>query len=303
MQLPTIQQISLKSIDPSLNISVLREDLVHPYLGGNKWRKLKYNLIDFQKSGCTELLTFGGAYSNHLVATATAGNLNGIRTIGIVRGEEISNPCLDYVRSQGMHLHFVTREEYRQKEDSSFVNELLITLKNNGVIEQTEKVFVVPEGGSNLAATFGAAEMNDYLGDAEHIFCPAGTGGTAAGITKRMQEGQLLHVVPVLKAEGFMEKNILRLEGFPRRIQFHYDYHFGGYAKITNELLQFCTDFRNETGIPVEPVYSGKMFFAFVSLAKSGFFKKESHIRLIHTGGVYPFYSDFRINKKKKVHY
>ncbi|MBL0102569.1 MAG: hypothetical protein IPP51_01610 [Bacteroidetes bacterium] len=115
MQLPSIQQISLKSIDPSLNISVLREDLVHPYLGGNKWRKLKYNLIDFQKSGCTELLTFGGAYSNHLVATATAGNLNGIRTIGIVRGEEISNPCLDYVRSQGMHLHFVTRKNTDKK--------------------------------------------------------------------------------------------------------------------------------------------------------------------------------------------
>ncbi len=303
MSLPVLETLRYRPIGDLLQISVLREDKVHPYLGGNKWRKLKYNLVDFRNSGKKVILTFGGAYSNHLVASATAGAIHKIPMIGIVRGEENSNPCLDYIRSQGMILHFMNRQDYRRKNDELFITTLLTMLRTQGLIPNEDDVFVLPEGGSNLAATLGTAEMNDYLSTADHIFCPAGTGGTAAGISKRLLSGQILHVVPVLKAENFLVENILRWGGSPDRMNFHFNYHFGGYAKLNDELLHFCSDFKAETGIPVEPVYSGKMFYAFTDLAKKGAFNAGSKIILIHTGGIYPFYTDFQKNKKKKLYY
>lgn len=297
---PPLQKITLPGIDDSLQINVLREDLVHPYLGGNKYRKLKYNLRHFIDSGKKYIVTFGGAYSNHLIATTTAGQMLSIPVIAIVRGENASNPCLDYVRSCGATLIFTDRENYRHKDEPEMVQELLQTQLPELPVADC---FIIPEGGSNTYAIKGAAEIGDDLPECEHVFLPAGTGGTAAGLSIALKNTQRLHAVSVLKAGDSIEEKIKELGGKTDQIIFHHEFHFGGYAKVTDELLNFCTEFRNHTSIPIEPVYSGKMFFAFFQLAKNGYFKKGASIVLVHTGGVYSFYPYFQKTSKKKVEY
>lgn len=284
-----IQEIRLPD-SGDFKLSVLREDLVHPFTGGNKWRKLKYNLIDFREQNKKILLTFGGAFSNHLIATAAATNQLGIESIGIIRGDEVSNPCIEFMLENKMKLIFISREEYRKKYDPEFISSLLSSLIQERIIKNPDDVFVLPEGGSNPAAVEGTSEIAKEIPDAEHIFCACGTGATIAGISKGIKVGQHVHGISVLKGAQFMEKNISDLGGDLSKIRLYYDYHFGGYAKSTDELIKFCRDFYFLNHIQIEPVYTGKLFFAINDLLKKGTFQLKSSITAIHTGGIYPFY-------------
>lgn len=273
-----------------IQVSVLREDLVHPYISGNKGRKLKYNLIDFFESGKKTILTFGGAFSNHLIATAAAGREYGFESIGIVRGDEIKNPYLDFMQSCGMKLHFISREDYRNKTDSNTQIKILESLLLKSVIKDLDDVFIIPEGGANYAAVKGASEiMEEISGDTSFICCACGTGATVAGLSLGLKTGQQLIAIPVLKASGFLKSAVEELGGNVVRMIIKEEYHFGGYAKKDKTLLSFCENFYAETEIPTEPVYTGKLFFAVNDMINSGYFKQGDKINLIHTGGIYPF--------------
>ena len=273
-----------------LTVSVLREDLVHPYISGNKWRKLKYNSIDFKNSGKKTLLTFGGAFSNHLIATAAFSSENGINCIGIVRGEEINNNYLNFIQSNGMKLHFISRSEYRNKNTKEFLTDIINVLIKKKLINDPDEVFILPEGGSNASAVLGASEIMDEIPESVDIIaCACGTGATLAGISKKMLLHQKALGISVLKANGYFEKEVARLGGNLENIILNYDYHFGGYAKRNKILLDFCDDFKLKTHIPIEPVYTGKLFFAINDLIKNDYFKKGTRVTLIHTGGVFIF--------------
>jgi 1-aminocyclopropane-1-carboxylate deaminase len=274
---------------PDYRIKVLREDLVHPFTGGNKWRKLKYNLIDFREQNKKVLLTFGGAFSNHLIAVASAGRQLDFDTIGIVRGENIENPCLHFMKENGMKLFHISREEYRRKDDPEFISVLLLKLSEAGFIKNVADVFILPEGGANAAAVEGAAEIANDIPDAENIFCACGTGATVAGLSRGIKSGQHIHAIPVLRSENFMAGNIVSLGGNLSSVTIHHEYHFGGYAKKTGELEKFCHDFFLLNQIEIEPVYTGKMFFAIKDLLNKETFFSPGSITAIHTGGVYSF--------------
>jgi 1-aminocyclopropane-1-carboxylate deaminase len=273
-----------------IQVSVLREDLVHPYISGNKGRKLKYNLIDFFDSGKKTMLTFGGAFSNHLIATAAAGREYGFECIGIVRGDEIKNPYLDFMQSCGMKLHFISREDYRNKTDSNTQIKILESLLLKSVIKNLDDVFIIPEGGANFSAVKGASEiMNEISDDMNYICCACGTGATVTGLSLGLKTGQQLIAIPVLKAPGFLKSAVESLGGNIDRMIIKEDYHFGGYAKKDEALMSFCDKFYNETEIRIEPVYTGKLFFAVNDMINSGYFKQGDKINLIHTGGIYTF--------------
>ncbi len=286
---PFLQEFKLPQLSSSQALQILREDLVHPFTGGNKWRKLKYNLIDLREQNKNTLLTFGGAFSNHLIACASAGNQLGIKTIGIIRGEEVLNPCINYLKEMGMNLLFVSREDYRRKTEFDIQQLWIDVLKEKKIINSYDNLFILPEGGSNQAAVLGTSEMAEQITD-KIIFIAAGTGATAAGISKGLKPDQQLHIIPVLKAEKFMSTEIAKLGGDLSKIIFHHDYHFGGYAKTTQELTNFCRDFYLLNQIQLEPVYTGKVFFALQDLLKKGTFPTNTSITAIHTGGIYPFY-------------
>lgn len=286
---PIIQDVKLPEFRER-HVKVLREDLVHPFTGGNKWRKLKYNLIDFREQNKKVLLTFGGAFSNHLIATSAATNQLGIDSIGIIRGDEVSNPCIQFMRENKMKLIFISREEYRLKNNEEFLSTLLLKLLAQGMIKNPADVFILPEGGSNAAAVEGTAEMALELRETENIFCACGTGATVAGLSKGVKSNQHVHAIPVLNAKSFMSDAISSLGGDLSKIELHYDYHFGGYAKSTPELEKFCRDFYFLNRIQIEPVYTGKMFWALQDLLKKGTFPSQSSITAIHTGGIYPFF-------------
>lgn len=286
---PIIQEVKLPGLKET-NLKVLREDLVHPFTGGNKWRKLKYNLLDFREQNKKVLLTFGGAYSNHLIATSSATNQLGIDCIGIVRGDDVSNPCIQFMRENKMKVVFLNRGDYRKKNEPEFISSLLLKLKAEGKIQNHTDVFVLPEGGSNSAAVRGTAEIMNEITDTENVFCACGTGGTVAGLSKGAKINQHIHGIPVLKAESFMQSNISTLGGDLSKITLHFDYHFGGYAKTTKELIAFCQDFYHLNKIQIEPVYTGKMLYAIQDLLKKGTFPVQSSMMAIHTGGIYPFF-------------
>ena len=286
---PVLQEINYpKWRDKNLAICVLREDLVHPFISGNKWRKLKYNIDDFYSSGKKYLLTFGGAYSNHLIATAAFAFENKINAIGIVRGEIVENDYMNFVRKNEMKLHFISREDYRNKTSQEFITGLLNKLVNHNIIDDANEVFILPEGGSNAFAVKGTREiMNDIPETCNYIACACGTGATIAGISKNLLPHQNVIGVAVLKANGYFEKEITRLNGDLKKIILNNDHHFGGYAKKNKSLLYFCNDFTLKTKIPLEPVYTGKLFYAIDDLIKKDYFKKGDKVTLIHTGGIF----------------
>ncbi|MFN8349217.1 MAG: pyridoxal-phosphate dependent enzyme [Spirosomataceae bacterium] len=268
-------------IEQGITLYVKRDDLLHPFVSGNKWRKLKYNLLEAEKCGASKLLTFGGAYSNHIAAVASAGKATGFSTIGIIRGEELradSNPTLRFAAQCGMDLRFVPRAAYREKE----------LLAN----PFGPDCFVLPEGGSNLHAVKGVAEAVAEIhtaGIAPDFLCTAlGTGGTAAGLISAFERTVL--IFPSLKIRKdealamigqYLSPAERRAEAVPVT-----DYHFGGYGKVTEELLRFITQFEARTSLPLDQVYTGKMMFGLFDLAKSGFFKPGSVIVALHTGGL-----------------
>lgn len=285
--IPTpLQRLSNEEIEKvGVQLYIKRDDLIHPTVSGNKWRKLKYNLLEAQARGEQAILTFGGAYSNHLYATAAAGNALELKTIGIVRGLELEgkeNATLQFCREQGMQLHFVTREEYRQRHSNEYLQQIAARFGNP---------YLVPEGGTTDLALKGVAEMvhevESQLGAMpDFIATAAGTGGTAAGI---LSAGANVLAFAVLKGGDFLRDDIRQLlKGHkePGTLTLLTDYHFGGYAKWNGELLGFMQNFRAAFGIQLEQVYTAKMFYGIFNLIQKGYFKPGATIVAVHTGGL-----------------
>lgn len=264
---------------PFNHLSVKRDDLIDPYISGNKWRKLKYILAKARAENKTHLVTFGGAYSNHLVATAAAAARSGLKATAFVRGEAVKNEMLLLCSLFGMELIFTDRESYRNKHQ----------LFENHFANHPEACFI-DEGGASAEATLGCVEIIGELAETyDHIFCAAGTGTTAAGLLKGLQAHQLstkLHVVPVLKGGGFIADEIARYTKIDKQLALHLDYHFGGYAKTTPELIHFIKTFTAQTGLLLDPVYTAKMFYAICDLGKKGQIHRNDRILAIHTGGL-----------------
>ncbi|WP_293741416.1 1-aminocyclopropane-1-carboxylate deaminase/D-cysteine desulfhydrase [uncultured Pedobacter sp.] len=264
---------------PLKNLFVKRDDLIDPYISGNKWRKLKYILAKAKDENKTHLVTFGGAYSNHLVATAAAASRSGFTSTAFVRGEEVKNEMLLLCRLFGMKLIFTDRESYRDKHNLF-----------NSNFAADKQAYFVDEGGASIEATIGCAEIIDELTvPYDHIFCAAGTGTTAAGLLSGIRQHQLntnLHIIPVLKGASFIQGEIAQYTPVSEHLKLHLDYHFGGYAKTTPELISFIKTFAAKSGILLDPVYTAKMFYAIQDLAKQGIIGKDEKVLAIHTGGL-----------------
>jgi 1-aminocyclopropane-1-carboxylate deaminase len=266
-----------------VELFIKRDDLLDPLISGNKWRKLKYNLFELQQSGKKGIVTFGGAFSNHLHAVAAAGQRFGFETVGIVRGERASNPSPTILACEkmGMRLHFVGREQYREKENDPMLAQLL---------SQYPEYMLLPEGGANELALKGCAEIMDEIETEFDYLCVAcGTGATLAGIAQKLPPPTKLLGFPVLKGA---EKSILEManksnfEPSTLNLELKSDYHFGGYAKHNDILLTFIQAFESETGVLLEQVYTGKLLFGICDLASKGYFPSGSMIVALHTGGL-----------------
>ncbi|WEA00270.1 1-aminocyclopropane-1-carboxylate deaminase/D-cysteine desulfhydrase [Mucilaginibacter sp. SJ] len=276
-----VQQINSSLFDShGVKVFIKRDDLIHPMISGNKWRKLKYVLKQAQAEGKTHLVTFGGAYSNHLMAVAAAAAKFGFKSTGIVRGEEVDNDTLFLCRLHGMNLQFTDRDSYRDKP-ALF----------NKYFGNDEQAFFIDEGGASAEGAKGCSELvNELTETYDHIFCACGTGTTAAGIINGLN-GHLLktkfNAVPVFKNGGFIKEEIRRFLTAPADYNIHTDYHFGGYGKANDELISFIKQFVAATGILIEPVYTGKMMYALYDLISKGHFKPGSKILAIHSGGIW----------------
>lgn len=263
-------------------VLVKRDDLIDPYVSGNKWRKLKYILAAANAQQKNHLVTFGGAYSNHLVATAAACAKTGLKSTAFVRGDAIAcmhNEMLMLCRLFGMELIFTDRLSYKDKT-SLFETRF----------GKDQNAFFVDEGGASPEAVKGCAEIISELPtDIDHLFCAAGTGTTAAGLLSgihQMGSKTKLHVIPVLKGGDFIADEILKYTGRTDQMVLHTDYHFGGYAKTTADLIDFIKTFTAAEGMLIDPVYTAKMFYAIHDLHANGYFKPTDKIVALHTGGL-----------------
>ena len=266
-------------IEKKVRVFLKRDDLIDPFISGNKWRKLKYVLLRAQAERKKHLITFGGVWSNHLLATACAAAKFGFKSTGIVRGEAISTETLTFCRIFGMNLIYVDRESYRDKQ--------ALFLKH---FKDDDTAFFINEGGYGPDAAKGCSELVDELKQPyNHIVCACGTGATAAGIingiNKKMADA-LFHAIPVLKGD-FLKADITSLLHDPVEFEFHDQYHFGGYAKTQPQLINFIKHFASHTGTLLDPVYTGKMMFALLDLIQKDHFESGSKILAVHTGGLF----------------
>ncbi|WP_310377906.1 pyridoxal-phosphate dependent enzyme [Flavobacterium sp.] len=273
------QKIKLQSASISLHIR--REDLLHPFVSGNKIRKLKYNLLQVKLENQDTILTFGGAFSNHIAAVAFSGKEQGFKTIGIIRGDELSdkileNPTLQFAQNCGMQFEFVSREIYRIKSEIAFLESLK---------QKFGSFYLIPEGGTNELAIKGCQEILTQT-DAEfdYICCSVGTGGTISGIINSSLPHQKILGFPALKGD-FLQNEICNFAQ-NNNWELITDYHFGGYAKVNQELIAFVNQFYKENEIPLDPIYTGKMVFGVMDLINKNYFPENSKILLIHTGGI-----------------
>ncbi len=277
-----IQPLSLDVFQQKkIQVSIKRDDLIHPFISGNKWRKLKYVLRDAKEKQKTTLATFGGAFSNHLLAVASAGATFGFKTVGFVRGDEldIKNPVLKMCHLFGMRLIFVARDEYRNK-DVLFAK----------YFDTNKSVYFVPEGGSCMKALPGVAEILDELTDTyDYLFTASGTGGTLAGLAKGVADKHLatkVNGIAVIKGGEYLNHEIEKWIG-NTPYTLHTNFHRGGYAKTDNELVLFARNFSRKTGIVIEPIYTAKMIMAVMELASQDYFEPDSKVLCIHTGGIW----------------
>ncbi|MGB6154130.1 MAG: pyridoxal-phosphate dependent enzyme [Pricia sp.] len=276
------QEISLPLLtEKQVSLSIKREDLIHPLISGNKYRKLKYNLIEAKKQGFDTILTFGGAFSNHIAATAYAGKWYGFKTIGIIRGEELSekwdaNPTLKLASEHGMRFKFIARDDYRRKENPSYLKRLQI---------EFGACYVLPEGGTNALAVKGCQEILTPEDATFDLICGSvGTGGTLSGIINASFKHQRVLGFPALKG-GFLNEDIRKfvLKDTWELIE---DYHFGGYAKVTAELIRFINDFKARTQISLDAIYTGKMMYGILDLVAADYFPPKTKLLAVHTGGL-----------------
>ena len=266
-----------------VRLLVKRDDLIHPEMPGNKWRKLRYNLAAAAEQGHDTLLTFGGAYSNHIRATAAAGHHFGFATIGVIRGEEHLplNPSLAYAVSQGMRLTYLDRGSYRSKHSPAVVDALR---------RAWGRFHLLPEGGSNSQAVRGCAELPAEITEPFDVVCCAvGTGGTLAGIAAGLGPTQRAVGFSVLKGGEFLAGEVTRLQEqtYGRSTgnwHIEYGYHGGGYAKSTPPLAEFAGDFAARHGLSLDPIYVAKMMFGIFDLAARGAFAPGTRIVAVVTG-------------------
>ncbi|EAZ95671.1 putative D-cysteine desulfhydrase (DcyD) [Flavobacteria bacterium BAL38] len=265
-----------------IELYMKRDDLLHPIISGNKFRKLKYNIEEAKRLGFATLLTFGGAFSNHILAVAGAGAEYGFTTIGVIRGEELEskiheNPTLVKAQELGMQFYFVSRSAYRDKESLSFIANLQKIFGN---------FYLLPEGGTNELAIKGCEEIltNEDKQFFTHVVSAVGTGGTFSGIINSSNEKQQLIGFSSLK--GAFLSDVIRNFVVKTNWDINDDYHFGGYGKVTDELIEFLNSFYNQTTIPLDPVYTGKMVFGVLDKIRNGYFPENSKILMIHTGGL-----------------
>ena len=271
-------------IAADLTVRVKAEYLNHPLVSGNKWWKLKYNIQQAVESGLDTLLTFGGPYSNHIYATAAAAREAGLKSVGIIRGEVVNNPTLQFAADCGMELNFVTREDYRKKSTAESIFHYR---------KKYPTALILPEGGTNRNAIKGVREFaNEILSkiNFDYIVLPVGTGGTIAGLIEGLPETKTVIGVSALKG-NFLEtevKTLLNPSVATRmaRWQILNDYHAGGYGKVTDELLQLIVEIETTYGLPLDPVYTGKAMRAMLKEIESGRFPKGSEILFLHTGGL-----------------
>ena len=278
----SINKKILLDLPDGIELFIKREDKLHPIISGNKFRKLKYNIQEAKRLGHTTLLTFGGAFSNHILAVAGAGAEFGFKTIGIIRGEELEskineNPTLAKTQELGMQFHFVSRAAYRDKESSSFISFLC---------EKFGNFYLVPEGGTNDLAIKGCEEIltSEDKSYFTHIACAVGTGGTISGLINSSTEKQQLIGFSSLK--GAFLSEVIRNFVVKTNWSISDAYHFGGYGKVNDELIQFLNSFYTQTSIPLDPVYTGKMVFGVLDLIEKGYFPPNAKILMIHTGGL-----------------
>lgn len=279
-QLPTpLQQIE-NELTRKYGVSLFlkRDDLIHPQVSGNKWRKLKYHLEDARQQGKDTILTVGGAYSNHITATAAAAKILGFNAIGIIRGDELnegSNPSLQYAAEQGMRLIFADRLSYAKRYEADFRERAIAQFKLDEAA-----IYYVPEGGATELGRTGCAEIVDEIDiDFKYIACACGTGTTISGIAQKLKPGQQALGIVVLNAESTL--SVLRSSNL-----ILHSYPFGGYAKANHFLLNFIKKFQAEQRIELDYVYTGKMLFGIFDLMQEGYFPAGSTVIAVHTGGV-----------------
>lgn len=257
-----------------VRVFIKRDDLIHPIISGNKWRKLKYVLADAALNNCNHLVSFGGAYSNHLLALACAGAISNVKTTAFVRGEEVSNHVLALCKLYGMALIFVSREAYKNKQ------QLYKTFAS-----QHKNTYFIDEGGKGLLAAKGCEEILANANGFSHVVCAVGTGTTLAGIAKAaLVKNMTAEGICVLKGAEQINEEISALAGF--EVTIHHGFSEGGYAKYTPELLQFMKKFVRQTGILLDHVYTAKLLFALTKLIAQKHYPFGSNILAVHTGGI-----------------
>ena len=264
-----------------ITLEIKREDLLHPFVSGNKFRKLKYNVLQAKAENQTVLLTFGGAFSNHIAAVAYAGKEQGFETIGVIRGDELrdkisENPTLSFAQECGMRFEFVTREAYRHKTETAFIEQLQVKFGS---------FYLVPEGGTNDLAVKGCEEiLTEFDAHFDFVCSAVGTGGTISGLINSALPHQKVLGFPALKGD-FLQNEIHKFVN-NKNWELITDYHFGGYGKVTTEFIEWMNWFYAQTGIPLDPIYTGKMVFGVMDLIQRNYFPPKSKILMIHTGGL-----------------
>lgn len=286
-----LQKLELNELNTqNIELFVKRDDLIDEHVSGNKWRKLKFNVEQAKTLKKNGILTFGGAYSNHLAATAAACHRSGLKAIGIVRGDELnedSNPTLRQCADFGMELHFVSRLDYAARYEKSYHEELNFEFPN---------YLIVPEGGANYYGMIGCQEiLKETPNDYDYVFVAQGTTTTSIGLALALPEQTKLLVVPVLKGFDSLGemKSLLGYTGFESsliddvlaKVNVLDEYHFGGYGKYTDELLDFMERVFSETHLPLDPIYTGKVIYAIQDwLLKNDI--KNKRVLFVHTGGI-----------------
>lgn len=274
-----------KGFDP-IRLWIKREDLLHQHISGNKYRKLRYNLDQAKDDNLSTLITFGGAYSNHIAATAAAGNEFGFKTIGIIRGDELgkdlsltlsTNTTLAFAHQQGMQFKFIDRALYRLKHSKEFIKSLH---------DEFGAFYYVPEGGTNTLAVEGCEEiLAEQDSKFDYICCAIGTGGTISGIINSIKSHQKVVGFPALKGD-FLKDEIKKYVQTIGNWQLQTNYHFGGFAKVNEDLIHFINDFKEQTSVQLDPIYTGKMVYGIIDLIKNNFFEEDIKIMAIHSGGL-----------------
>jgi 1-aminocyclopropane-1-carboxylate deaminase len=263
-----------------VRLFIKREDVNHPRISGNKWWKLKYNLKEAARLKKDTILTFGGAYSNHIYATAAAAHEVGLESIGIIRGDELLplNETLQFAKSCGMKLRYISREMYRDKYAADFIR----TLR-----DEFGDFYLLPEGGSNELAVQGVAEFTEtFKTPYDYLCCSVGTGGTMAGLIRGLSGTGKIIGFSALKGSKYLYDEVRKLEPRYTNWEINGEYHYGGYAKVTPELLHFVKEFERLHGIPLDHIYTGKMMAGIFDLVSKNAFPAGTSILAIHTGGL-----------------